>query len=233
VSYSSHLFRATCADVRTWLNRHAARGGVVAILVFLVGTILAWLVRGSEVELMAPVLWGVVAVLLAAAGVFAAYWGYLTPRRLCAGKQHQIESERHKFSVALDKERQATQLAQAERDVLKTKLEERPLRPLELREEIDQLLVEGNALLAAEESVKIMSEAELWLDDVERFAKRHLSPEQYDHLHAVEPPDLEEQVLHRHVHSEEPAVAQEEIAVVERLVRTNAGLKELRETIHG
>jgi hypothetical protein len=233
VSYSSHLFRAACEDVRRWLRRQKAHGGVLAILFFLGGTTLAWLMRGSEVELVAPLLWGLGAVVLWAVGVFAMHWGYLTPRRLCAGKQHQIEAERGKFIAALDKERQATQFAQAERDVLKTKLEARPLRPLELREEIDQLLAEGDTLLATEESTAIMGEAELWLDDVERFAKRHLSPEQYDHLHTVEPPDLEEQVLHHRVHSEEAAVAQEEIAVVERLVRTNAGLKELRQMIRG
>ncbi len=202
-------------------------------MVFLVGTTLAWLVRGSEVELVAPLLWGLGAVLLFAVGVFFAHWGYLTPRRLCASKQHQLEAERRKFIAALDKERQAVQLAQAERDVMKTKLEERPLRPLELREEIDQLLSEGDTLLATEESAAIMGEAELWLDDVERFAKRHLSPEQYDHLHTIEPPDLEEKVLHHRGHSEETAVAQEEIAVVERLVRTNAGLRELRQMIRG
>ena len=202
-------------------------------MVFLVGTTLAWLVRGSEVELVAPLLWGLGAVLLFAVGVFFAHWGYLTPRRLCASKQHQLEAERRKFIAALDKERQAVQLAQAERDVMKTKLEERPLRPLELREEIDQLLSEGDTLLATEESAAIMGEAELWLDDVERFAKRHLSPEQYDHLHTIEPPDLEEKVLHHRGRSEETAVAQEEIAVVERLVRTNAGLRELRQMIRG
>lgn len=216
-----------------WRSRQKARGGILGLVVFFSATTLAWLVRGSEVELVVPLLWGLGAVLLLAVGVFFAHWGYLTPRRLCAAKQHQLEAERRKFIAALDKERQAVQLAQAERDVLKTELEERPLRPLELREEIDQLLSEGDTLLATEESATILSEAELWLDDVERFAKRHLSPELYDHLHTVEPPDLEEQVLHHRVHSEETAVAQEEIAVVERLVRANAGLRELRQMIRG
>ena len=103
VSYSSHLFRAACEDVRTWLHRRKARGGALGLVVFLVGTTLAWLVRGSEVELVAPLLWGLGAVLLFAVGVFFAHWGYLTPRRLCASKQHQLEAERRKFIAALDK----------------------------------------------------------------------------------------------------------------------------------
>lgn len=200
-------------------------------MVFFGVAALVWLLRGSEMEWTPPLLSGLSAVLLLGAGVFLVHWGYLTPRRLCAAKQHQLEAERRQFIAALDKERQTLQLVQAERDVLKTKLEERPLRPLELREEIDQLIAEGDTLLAAEESATMIGEAELWLDDVERFAKRHLTPQQYDHLRAIEPPDLEEQVLQYRGHSEETAVAQEELAVVERVVKANAGLRELRQTI--
>ncbi len=77
----------------------------------------------------------------------------------------------------------------------------------------------------------MVGESDLWFEDVERFAKRHLKPEQYDHLHAVNPPDVEEQVRFHRAISEEAPLAEEEFAVAERLIRMIAGLKELREEI--
>ncbi|MEI9893839.1 MAG: hypothetical protein WDN28_08035 [Chthoniobacter sp.] len=232
VDYSVRLFRATVEDVREWLGRQATRLAVMAAVIFLGAALLAWLVRGGEMEFLVPLLVGAAAVLLAGVGVFAAHLLYLSPRKLCAAKQQQLDAERRQFASALEKERQATQFALAERDVLKTRLEERPLRPLELRAEIDQLIAEGEALLTAEEST-LIGESDLWLDDVERFAKRHLSPDQYDRLHAASPPDLAKQVkLHRNPSGKGP-VPPEEFAVAEQLVRIKTGLKELRQGIGG
>ena len=149
---------------------------------FLIVGFLAWLARGAEAEFVVPILVGVVACLLAGAGLFAAHLLYLTPRNLCAAKQRQLDAERREFAAAFVQEKQSAQLAVGERDVLQSKLEERPLRPLELRQEIDQLIAEGAALLASMESTMI-GEAELWFDDVERFARRHLNKKQYDLLH--------------------------------------------------
>lgn len=230
VSYSSHLFRAAREDMRTWLSRQTAYGGVLGTVVFFSAAFLVWLVRGGEVEWSALLLCGLGALLLLFIGAFAMHWGYLTPRRLCAAKQHRLEDERRQFIAALDKEKQAVQLANAERDVLKAKLEERPLRPLELREEIDQLIAEGEALLDSVEET-MLAESELWFDDVDRFAKRHLSPGQYDRLYAVEPPDVEEQVKFHRAASDDMPVADEELAVAERLIKVSAGLRELRQSI--
>src|SRR5947209_7232425 len=117
VSYSSHLFRAACEDIRTWLRRQTAYGGVLAASVFFSAAFLAWLIRAGEVSFTGLLLSGLAALLFLAAGIFAMHWGYLTPKRLCAAKQHQLEAERHQFMLAMDKEKQALQLAQAERDV--------------------------------------------------------------------------------------------------------------------
>jgi len=230
VSYSSHLFRAAREDIGTWLRRQAAHGGVLGVAVFFGAALLAWLVSGGELGFGGVLLWGLGALLLLIVGVFAMHWGYLTPRRLCAAKQHQLEAERRQFMAALDKEKQAVQLIQAERDVLKAKLEERPLRPMELREEIDQLIAEGDALLDSVEQT-LLGESEMWFDDVERFAKRHLSPSQIDRLYAAEPRDLEEQVKFHRAASEDTPIADEEFAIAERLVRVSAGLRELRQSI--
>jgi len=232
VNYSSHLFQAACADAWDWVGRHRARVAVMSLVIFLGAGLLVWLVRGGEAEFLVPAFAGVVAVVVADAGIFAAHLLYLSPRKLCAAKQQQLEMERRRFTAALEKEKQATHLAQAERDVLKARLEERPLRPLELREEIDQLIAEGDALLDSEESTMI-GEADLWLDDVERFAKRHLSPSQYDQLHAASPPDLVEQVNQHRRHPGNGQVPPDEFAVAEQLVRVNAGLRQLRQGIGG
>lgn len=230
VSYSSHLFRAAREDMRAWLSRQTAYGGVLGTIVFLSAAFLSWLVHAGEVGVTGLLLWGLGALVLLFVGAFAMHWGYLTPRRLCAAKQHQLEAERRQFMAALDKEKQAVQLAHAERDVMKAKLEERPLRPLELREEIDQLIAEGETLLDSVEET-MLGESELWFDDVDRFARRHLSPGQYDRLYAVEPPDVEEQVKFHRAASNDTPVADEELAVAERLIKVNAGLRELRQSI--
>jgi hypothetical protein len=230
VTYSAHLFRAACTDLRTWQNRQAARGGVLAVTVFFGAALLVWMMRGGEMEILVPMLYGMVAVGLLGVGVFLAHWGFYTPRRLCAGKQHQLEAERRQFIATLDQERKALQLAQAERDVLKAKLEERPLRPIEICEAVDQLIAEGEGLLDAVEET-MLKESELWFDDVDRFAKRHLDPKQYDRLYAVTPPDMEEQVKFHRAASESTPVAERELAVARRLVMTNAGLRELRKTL--
>ncbi|HSI15889.1 MAG TPA: hypothetical protein VK961_27825 [Chthoniobacter sp.] len=230
MSYSSHLFRAAREDLRVWLRRQPAHGGVLGAAVFFGAVLLAWLVREGEMGPMALLFCGLAALVLFGVGVFAMHWGYLTPKRLCAAKQHQLESERHQFMVALDREKQAVQLIQAEREVLKAKLDERPLRPMELREEIDQLIAEGDALLDSVEAT-LLGESELWFDDVDRFAKRHLSPSQYDRLYAVTPMDVEEQVKFHRAASEDTPIADEEFAIAERLVRVSAGLRELRQSI--
>src|SRR5438270_386507 len=103
---------------------------------------------------------------------------------------------------------------------MKAKLEERPLSPLELREEIDQLIAEGEALLDSAEQTMI-SESELWFDDVDRFARRHLNPGQYDQLYAVEPPDVEGQVKYHRAASDDTPIADEEFAVAARLVKVS------------
>lgn len=232
VDYSSHLFRVAREDAWNWVRRQRGRVAIKGVMVFLVVALFVWLVQGGETEFLAPILVGLLAVLLGCGGVFAAHLLYLSPRNLCAAKQRQLDSERHKFAAALEKEKQATHLAQAERDVLKTRLEERPLRPLELREEIDQLLEEGEALLASREPTMI-GEAELWFDDVERFAKRHLTPAQYDRLYSISPPDLDAQVrLHRAGPDGAP-IPEDEFAVAAQMVATNAGLKEIRQGIQG
>ena len=230
VSYSSHLFLAARKDIWTWLRRQTAYGGVLGIVVFFSAALLAWLVRGGEVGFTGLLLCGLGAVVVLGVGVFAMHWGYLTPKRLCAAKQHQLEAARRQFMAALDKEKQAAQLVQAERDVLKTKLEERPLHPMELREEIDQLIAEGDALLDSVEDT-LLRESGLWFDDVDRFAKRHLDPSQYDRLFAVTPMDVEEQVKFHRAASEDAPIADEEFAIAERMVRVSAGLRDLRQSI--
>ncbi|MEP6672721.1 MAG: hypothetical protein ABJF10_26390 [Chthoniobacter sp.] len=232
VSYSSYLIRAACADAWDWVGRHRAQVAVTTGVIFFGAAFLVWLVRGGEAEFLAPALAGVVAILLGDIGLLAAHLLYLAPRKLCAAKQQQLEAERRKFAVALEKEKQTTHLVMAERDVLKARLEERPLRPLELREEIDQLMAEAEALLESEESTMI-GESELWFDDVERFAKRHLSPSQYDQLHAAALPDPAEKGKRPRSRSGSAPVLQEESAVAERLMRINAGLRELRQGIGG
>jgi len=77
----------------------------------------------------------------------------------------------------------------------------------------------------------MIAEAELWFEDVERFAKRHLSPDQYDKLNAAAPPDLEEQVKFHRAASDEAPLTEEEFVVAERLVKIAAGLRKLREEI--
>lgn len=232
VGYSARLIQAAGDDTREWLARNGRRGLTIAIVSFLGLGLLVWLMRGGEAEILVPVLAGVVSVLLWGIGLFAAHLLYLSPRKLCATKQQQLDAERRKFAAALEKEKQAIQFVLAERDVLKTRLEERPLRPLELREEIDQLLAEGEALLASEESTMI-GEAELWFDDVERFARRHLSPGQYDQLHAAALPEQEETVGQSGGSSENGRVLPEESAIAGRLRRISAGLRELRQGIRG
>ena len=232
VDYTSYLFRAACADAWDWVGRQRARVAVMTAVIFLGAAWMVWLVRGGEAEIVAPVLAGVVAVLLGDIGLLAAHLLYLSPRKLCAAKQRQLDAERRKFAAALEKEKQTTQLALAERDVLKARLAERPLRPLELREEIDQLVAEAEALLASEESTMI-GESELWFDDVERFAKRHLSPRQYDQLHAVSLRDPGEKAELQRRRSGRGPLLEAESAVAERLMRINAGLKELRQSIGG
>lgn len=230
VSYSSHLFRAARKDTWAWLRRQPAHGGVLGGVVFFSAALLVWLVSGGEAELTVLLIYGFGAGVLLGVGVFAMHWGYLTPKRLCAVKQHQLEAERRQFMATIDKERQATQFAQAERDILKAKLEERPLRPMELREEIDQLLAEGDAVLDSVGETMI-GESELWFDDVARFAKRHLSPSQYDRLYAAAPVDVEEQVKFHRAASDDTPIADEEFAVAERLVKVSAGLRDLRQSI--
>jgi hypothetical protein len=230
VDYSAHLFRVARTDAMTWAERRRASVAIWGGVIFLAVAFLVWLVRGGEVDFPVPVFAGVLAALLAGAGVFAAHLLYLSPRKLCALKQRQLDAERRNFAAALEKEKQATQLAQAERDVLKARLEERPLRALELREEIDQLIAEGETLLDSVEGTMI-GEAELWFDDVERFAKRHLNPSQYDRLHATTPPDLEAQVKFHRAASEQVPITEEEFAVAEEVVRLCAGLRELRKGI--
>jgi hypothetical protein len=200
------------------------------VVIFFVAALFVWLMRGGEVEFVVPMLAGAVAVALGGVGVFAVHLLYLTPRKLCALKQHQVDAERRKFAAALEQEKHAMQLVLAERDALKAKLDERPLRPLELREEIDQLIAEEEVLLDSVEGTMI-AEAELWFEDVERFAKRHLSPDQYDKLNAAAPPDLEEQVKFHRAASDEAPLTEEEFVVAERLVKIAAGLRELREEI--
>jgi hypothetical protein len=232
VGYSSRLFQAAADDSRGWLARNGRRGLTIAIVSFLGLALLVWLVRGGEAEFLVPALAGVVSVLLWGIGLFATHLLYLSPRKLCATKQQQLDAERRKFAAALEKEKQAIQFVLAERDVLKTRLEERPLRPLELREEIDQLLAEGEALLSSDESTMI-GEADLWFDDVERFARRHLSPSQYDQLHAASLPDEEAAVEQSGGESKTGRVLQEESAIAGRLKRISAGLRELRQGIRG
>jgi hypothetical protein len=228
VTYSAHFWRTAWTDTLTWAARHRAGVAVAGLVIFFVVAFFAWLARGAESEFLASILAGAVALLVMAGGIFAAHWLYLTPRNLCAAKQNQLDAERRKFTAALEKERQSAQIAITERDVLKSKLEARPLRPLELRQEIDQLLAEGNALLDSMENT-MAGEAEMWFDDVERFAHRHLSPKQYDQLHDAAPPDAAEQVqLHRARAGEEP-IPEEEFAIAERLVRVSAGLREIRQ----
>jgi hypothetical protein len=176
------------------------------------------------------ILAGVVALLVVCGTIFAAHLLYLTPRNLCAAKQKQLDAERRKFAAALEKERQTAQIAVTERDVLKSKLEAQPLRPLELRQEIDQLLAEGDALLDSVESTMV-SEAELWFDDVERFARRHLSPKQYDQLQEAAPEDVAEQVQLHRARGDDEAIPEEEFAVAERLIRFSAGLRNVRQAI--
>jgi hypothetical protein len=200
------------------------------VVIFFAAALFVWLMRGGEVEFVIPMLAGVVAVALAGVGIFGVHLLYLTPRKLCAIKQNQLDAERRKFEAALEKEKHAVELVVAEREMLKAKLDERPLRPLELREEIDQLIAEEEVLLDSVEGTMI-AEAELWFEDVERFAKRHLSPDQYDRLYAVGPPDLEEQVKFHRAASDEAPLTEEELAVAERLVKIAAGLRELREEI--
>jgi hypothetical protein len=232
VDYSSHLNRVARTDTWLWVNRQRGRVAIRAGVIFLAAALFVWLMRGGEVEFLVPITAGIVAVLLAGAGVFLVHLLYLSPRKLCAVKQRQLDAERRKSAAALEKEKQATRLVQAELDVLKEKLEERPLRPLELREEIDQLIEEGSALLASEEGTMI-GESELWFDDVERFARRHLSPNQYDQLHAASPPNLIEQVKLIRAGSQDASIPEEEFAVAERLVRINTGLEEIRQAISG
>lgn len=230
VDYSAHLSRVARADSWNWIVRRRKDVAIWGTVIFFGAALFVWLVRGSEVEFLVPFFSGLIAVVLAGAGVFLAHLLYLTPRKLCCIKQRQLEDERRKFAAALEKEKQAMQAVIAERDVMKAKAEERPLRPLELREEIDQLINEGEVLLDSVEATMI-AESELWFEDVERFAKRHLNPGQYDRLHAVAPRDLEEQVKFHRAVSEDAALAEEEFAVAERLVKMTAGLKELREEI--
>jgi hypothetical protein len=230
VEYSSHLYRVARHDSWNWIMRRKRRVAIGGVVIFFVAAIFIWIVRGSEAEFLVPFFSGLIAVAIADAAVFGSHLLYLTPRKLCAIKQQQLDSERHKFAAALETEKQSRQRVVAELDALKSKLEERPLQPQELREEVDQLIAEGEILLDSVE-VTMVGESELWFDDVERFAKRHLNPNQYDHLHAVIPSDLEEQVKFHRAMSEEAPVAEEEFAVAERLVKMTSGLKELREEI--
>lgn len=230
VDYSAHLSRVARTDSWNWIERRKKQTAIWAGLIFFAAAFLVWLVRGGEADFLVPIVAGFVAVMLADAGVFLAHLLYLTPRKLCAIKQRQLEEERRKFAAALEREKQALQIAVAERDVLKARLEERPLKPLELREEIDQLIAEGEGLLDSVEATMI-AEADLWFEDVERLAKRHLNPGQYDLIHAAAPVDLEEQVKFHRAMSEDAPLAEEEFAVAERLIRITSGLKELREEI--
>ncbi|TCO84562.1 hypothetical protein EV701_13527 [Chthoniobacter flavus] len=230
VEYSSHLYRVARHDSWNWIMRRKKEVATWGGVIFFVAAFFIWMVRGSEAEFLVPFFSGLIAVAIADAAVFAMHLLYLTPRKLCALKQQQLDSERHKFAATLEKEKQSMQLLVAELDTLKSRMDERPLKPLELREEIDQLIAEGEILLDSAETTMV-EESELWFEDVERFAKRHLNPGQYDHLHAVVPSDVEEQVkFHRGV-SESAPLAEEEFAVAERLVKMTSGLRELREEI--
>jgi len=230
VEYSSHLYRVARHDSWNWIMRRKKEVATWGVVIFFVAALFIWIVRGSEAEFLVPFFSGLIAVAIADAAVFALHLLYLTPRKLCALKQQQLDAERRKFAAALEKEKQSRQLLASECEALKSRMNERPLKPLELREEIDQLIAEGEVLLDAVEATMV-EESELWFEDVERFAKRHLNPSQYDHLHAVAPSDWEEQVkFHRGV-SEEAPLAEEEFAVAERLVKMTSGLKELREEI--
>ena len=79
----------------------------------------------------------------------------------------------------------------------------------------------------------MIGESELWFDDVERFARRHLTPNQYDQIHAASPADLAEQVERLRGRNGDGPIPQEEFAVAERVVKINSGLKELRQGIGG
>jgi hypothetical protein len=208
------------------------RAATVGVVALVAGGFFVWLMGGEDFGIWGPVVGGIGAVVLAGAGVFVAYLLYLSPRRMCAGKQRQLEEERRQFAAALEKERESVQQVLEECDVLKSKLGERPLRPVELRSEIDQLIAEGELLLESANGT-LVGEADMWFDDVERFAKRHLSSSQYDQLHAASPPDLAKQVEQSRGVTKEHPIDEEEFAVAERLVKINAGLRELRQRIDG
>jgi hypothetical protein len=230
VEYSSHLYRVARHDSWNWIAQRKKQIAIWGGVIFFVAAIFIWIVRGSEAEFLVPFFSGLVAVAIADAAIFGTHLLYLTPRKLCAIKQQQLDSERRKFAAALEKEKQSRRMVVAELDALKSRQDARLLKPLELREEVDQLIAEGETLLDAEEATMV-GESELWFEDVERFAKRHLNPGQYDHLHAVIPSDLEEQVKFHRTASEDAPLAGEEFAVAERLVKMTSGLKELREEI--
>jgi hypothetical protein len=232
VDYSSHLWRVARSETWSWVRRRRAGVVVSAVAIFLMVALFAWLLRGAEAEVLGPVLAGLMALLLAGGGIFAAHLLYLSPRNLCAAKQRQLDAERRQFEITLEKEKQAAQFAVAEGEVSLSKLPEQPLRPLELRQEIDQLIAEGAVLLGSPESTMI-GESELWFDDVERFAQRHLSPQQYDQLRASSPPDLAGQVLRHRAPSGDAPISDDEFAIAGRLVTVNEGLKEIREGIRG
>lgn len=232
VDYSAHLSRVARTDSWNWIHQRKRKVPIWAGILFFAAAFFVWLVRGAEVDFLVPIFSGFVAVMLADLAVFAMHLLYLTPQKLCAIKQRQLEEERRKFAAALEKEKQDMQAVVAELNALKAKMQEHPLQPLELREEIGQLIAEGEVLLDAVETTMI-AEADLWFEDVERFSKRHLNSGQYDHLHAVNPPDIEEQVKFHRAVSEDAPVGEEEFAVAERLIRITTGLKELREEISG
>jgi hypothetical protein len=232
VNYSSYLFRVARQDAWTWAVRRKGRTAADGLGVFFLFALFSWMMRGAEAEFLAPIVWGFVGIVLGGLGVFAAHFFYLTPRKLCAAKQGQLDSERRRFEALLEGERQAAKVMAAGREVPKSPAEGPPMRPPEVRQEIDQLISEGEVLLGAEESAMI-HEAELWLDDVERFARRHLSSDQYDQVHAAAPADLEEQVQLYRSQSDDSPVPEEELAAAAQVVRISAGLREVREQLAG
>jgi HPt (histidine-containing phosphotransfer) domain-containing protein len=159
---------------------------------------------------------------------------------LCAAKQRQLDAERRKLAALLEKENEqqkpvpepVSKTVVVEQKVAKTKVAERSLRPPEVRQEIDQLIAEGDALLVSVEETMI-SETELWFEDVERFAQRHLNQKQYLQLHESSPLDAAEQVQQYRARADDQPIPEEEFAVAERLVSVSAGLREIRQALRG
>lgn len=95
------------------------------------------------------------------------------------GRQEQV------YAVRFDQLHQEIQKAEAERQYMRSQLDERPLRRIEIRDGLGELAEQGELLSdawIATTDAPLLNETKEWLKKVGFFSKRHLNVAQHDYI---------------------------------------------------